>query len=532
MIRGIVASAGVAILLPTFGCNRRPAKPLAHVAGAWIGQEQWAEYLKVHTAPTLAEGLHALVNRELAFADLNATGKLNIPEWRDFLVKTQRTVVGQAYLAKQGGPSTITEAEAKLHFQSKNEERHVLHLLCKTQPEAEAALKRLQKGENFEKVAAAISKDPSAKENHGDLGWIKRAQVVQPFAKAVFEAKLGELCGPFETSYGWHVARAVESRGPSDEAYLKNRDKVLVEMEILRTTMNRPEVLKALKAQFPLKIDKAVLGLDKTTDFAPGDGGRIAGSIGSMTISLQELKQYISEYFKASGVNHGLGAQIKGQFLELMADDLRLAAAGEKAGLDKRPEVQAMLWEMNRTQALKFFSATYLDAYTVPEAELKAHHSQFPTRFLGAGSVKLNLLVIDREQDAALAAKEAQNKVSWQILFDKYANKDSTGNWDAGFVEIAALAKIFPKEVIKVMSTLETGGLIGPVPGPEGFMIFKVLDRKPGATMPFDECRNAVRNDFINDQGAKLVEKHIDATLRGKYPIQEFPENASPLPSK
>lgn len=87
------------------------------------------------------------------------------------------------------------------------------HILLETEEEAKKVLERLQEGEDFGELAKEVSTDPSAEQNAGDLGEFDRSQMVPEFAEAVFAAEEGEIVGPVETEFGYHVIE-VQSLDP------------------------------------------------------------------------------------------------------------------------------------------------------------------------------------------------------------------------------------------------------------------------------------------------------------------------------
>ncbi len=509
------------VLLGGVSCDR-PKAPVAHVGATWIGQPEWTAYLKDHPGGDLA----GLVRQEVAFQLAEKQGLLKGIEWQDFLRISRRAALVQAYLATQPGHGSFSESQAREAYMASAETRHVSHILCSTQDQAQAALKRVTAGEAFDRVANAVSKDPSVKQNHGDLGWIKREQMVAPFSTAVFAAKSGALCGPFQTEFGWHIAKVQEVRRPDPAEFERTKASLMAGMQEALEAQKRPAALKPLKEEYPLIPDKAMLDIDRTTVIAPGDEERTAGRIAGKTISLRELKLFLSENLKTSGASHGLGPETKGQFMEILADDYRLAAAAEKRGLDKRPEVRAAIWESQRKAASDAFSKTYLGSYKVPESDLNSHYTANKETFRSIGAVKLYLLVADQAESIDSAAKEAQKGTPWKRLFEKYANKASTGQWDAGWLEVSSLQKLLPKNAIQAMLQSPEGTLIGPVPGPDGFMLFRLLGRKPGEVMPLQDCRDAVQQDFLKERGAALVDKYLDTEGRKGINVLEYPENA------
>jgi len=72
------------------------------------------------------------------------------------------------------------------------------------------AVKRVKKGEDFGKVAEEVSTIPGAKEDKGELGWLKPFRFVYVFEDAVYNTPVGEVSEPFRTPYGYHVAYVEE----------------------------------------------------------------------------------------------------------------------------------------------------------------------------------------------------------------------------------------------------------------------------------------------------------------------------------
>ncbi|MBV9701156.1 MAG: peptidylprolyl isomerase [Methylobacteriaceae bacterium] len=94
--------------------------------------------------------------------------------------------------------------------QKPQEEIHARHILVPTEDEAKAALKRIQAGEDFAKVATELSKDPGSE--GGDLGYFTKDRMVPEFAEAAFKLKVGEVSEPVKTQFGWHIIKVEDRR--------------------------------------------------------------------------------------------------------------------------------------------------------------------------------------------------------------------------------------------------------------------------------------------------------------------------------
>jgi len=78
---------------------------------------------------------------------------------------------------------------------------------------AEECLKKALAGEDFTELARKYSEEPGADRRGGDLGFFEYGDMVKPFSDAVFSMKPGEIRGPVETRYGYHIIRLLEVRG-------------------------------------------------------------------------------------------------------------------------------------------------------------------------------------------------------------------------------------------------------------------------------------------------------------------------------
>ncbi|MEI8087744.1 MAG: peptidylprolyl isomerase [Paludibacter sp.] len=78
----------------------------------------------------------------------------------------------------------------------------------------QSILKRLQKKEDFAKVAKEVSEDPSAAENSGHLGFISAFRTVYPFETVAYNTPVGTLSKPVRSAFGYHIIQ-VHGRRPS-----------------------------------------------------------------------------------------------------------------------------------------------------------------------------------------------------------------------------------------------------------------------------------------------------------------------------
>ena len=166
----------------------------------------------------------------------------------------------------------------------------------------EALAARVQKGEDFGKVAADASEDENTKSRGGDLGFVAEGVVEKPFADAAFALAQGQVSPPVRTAAGWHLVRAdlvvPAKKVPLDEArailapelILKDRATALVK-ERAAAALAAVKAGKKLSDLFPsaeaakaakkpqVKLGELVLVADSTGPF--GEQGPFVPRVGA-----------------------------------------------------------------------------------------------------------------------------------------------------------------------------------------------------------------------------------------------------------
>jgi peptidyl-prolyl cis-trans isomerase C len=157
-----------------------------------------------------------MVTEELFVQEAEKTGVTKDQEFKTALDRARRQLLTQRYLQRKVQPK-INDANVKAFFE-KNKSRysqdevHAYHVLLKTEAEAQEVYKKAKAGEDFEVLAKKYSKDPSAAQNMGDLGFFTRSRMVPQFADAAFKMKPGEISQPVKSPFGYHVIKVVEKR--------------------------------------------------------------------------------------------------------------------------------------------------------------------------------------------------------------------------------------------------------------------------------------------------------------------------------
>lgn len=102
----------------------------------------------------------------------------------------------------------IRVAHIFISFRSNTSRPDTLAALKKT----EQAIARLQKGEDFGKLAKELSDDPAAKTNNGEIGFVTVFTLPYEFENAIYATAPGKITAPIRSKIGYHIFKNLEER--------------------------------------------------------------------------------------------------------------------------------------------------------------------------------------------------------------------------------------------------------------------------------------------------------------------------------
>jgi peptidyl-prolyl cis-trans isomerase C len=137
------------------------------------------------------------------------------------------------------------------------------HILFRADPSDQAATKaaedkvkntieRINKGEDFAKLATTLTEDPSGKQDGGDLGYFTKDQMVPEFSEVAFSLEKGQVSGPVKTQFGWHVLKVEDKRMREAPPF----EKVRAEIEEYASRKAQTDFVKKLRANPNAKVER------------------------------------------------------------------------------------------------------------------------------------------------------------------------------------------------------------------------------------------------------------------------------------
>lgn len=115
----------------------------------------------------------------------------------------------------------------KVKMIPREDEVDARHILVDSEDKAKEVLGKVEKGEDFAKLAEAYSSDPGSKANGGKLGYFSKGQMVKEFEDAAFALKKGEVSKPVQSKFGWHVIKVDDRREKALPTFEEVKDQIV-----------------------------------------------------------------------------------------------------------------------------------------------------------------------------------------------------------------------------------------------------------------------------------------------------------------
>ena len=173
-----------------------------------------------------------------------------------------------------------TDEDAKKYYEENKDKykqkeqinaQHILFKMDKTTTDADkkkklADAKKVfgeakKPGADFGELAKKYSEGPTAQRG-GDLGTFSRGRMVKQFEDVAFAAKPGEIVGPVETQFGYHIIKINEKTAEVQRPYEEVKDSILTSLKARQKSKATRELLDKLKADAKVEILEPGVTLD------------------------------------------------------------------------------------------------------------------------------------------------------------------------------------------------------------------------------------------------------------------------------
>lgn len=199
----------------------------------------------------------------------------------------------------------------------------------------------------------------------------------------------------------------------------------------------------------------------------------------------------------------------KRQFVDNYILNELLAEEGSAKGYDKDPEISRQVDELRRRLVVQRVMKDFQEPPEIPDAEVKAYYDQNRRLFSGSQIRASHILV--KDEDLAKSLREQLR--ADPSKFDELAKANSTDTataargGDLGFFGQGRMVAPFEQAAFALENP---GDLSEVVKTPFGFHIIKLTERKEGSERPYDEVKERIRVNLLNQRRQDQTQQRID----------------------
>ncbi|MCX8001044.1 MAG: peptidylprolyl isomerase [Anoxybacillus mongoliensis] len=136
----------------------------------------------------------------------------------------------------------VSDEELKKYYNEYKPKVKASHILVDDEKTAKEIKVKLEKGEDFAKLAKEYSKDTGSAQKGGDLGWFGPGKMVEEFEKAAYALNVGEISDPVKTQFGYHIIKVTDKEKKKSFDEMKEE----IEFEVKKSKLDTSKVQSKL----------------------------------------------------------------------------------------------------------------------------------------------------------------------------------------------------------------------------------------------------------------------------------------------
>ena len=203
--------------------------------------------------------LEELIAQKLLLLDATRNLFEREPAFKEQLARVKDELLVNYAVGKVVSGVRVTDDEAKAFFEEHPEQFmcqesvSASHILVDSEDKANELLAKINAGEvTFEDAARENSSCPSGAQG-GSLGEFGRGQMVPEFDAACFEMEVGEVRGPVQTQFGYHLIRLDGKKAAEPMHFGDVREALVRQMTMEKQQAAYRSKINQLKILYPVE---------------------------------------------------------------------------------------------------------------------------------------------------------------------------------------------------------------------------------------------------------------------------------------
>lgn len=264
----------VLIIAFVFGCSQTKDEVIVKAGSSKLTKKELQEDLKSlppQTKVFLAspEGVSRLkdelIKREVLYEEARKKG---IEKSEDFKKRMEEfkkiTLINMLLEQEIKNMQQVTETEAKEYYEKhkdefiKPTEVRLSQIVVKNEDDAKKVYERINKGEDFGKIAKELSIDDKTKASEGDMGFFKKGQLNQQIENVVFNLRKGQVSMPLTNQKGISIFKVTDVKGtPIDFESVKSQ--LIEQLKVKKQQDWFNSYIEDLKKKYKVEVNEKAL---------------------------------------------------------------------------------------------------------------------------------------------------------------------------------------------------------------------------------------------------------------------------------
>jgi peptidyl-prolyl cis-trans isomerase C len=195
-----------------------------------------------------------VIAREIFMQEAQKRGLDATEEYKSQIELARQTILIRELFNEFQKTSAVTDADVQAEYDkfvaaNGGKEYRARHILVETKEQAEAILASLKKNGKFEDIAKKQSKDPGSGANGGDLDWAAPGNYVKEFSDAMVALNKGQVSGPVQSQFGFHIIRLDDVREAQLPALADVKPQIVQQMTQQRMAAFQQELRAKAKVE-------------------------------------------------------------------------------------------------------------------------------------------------------------------------------------------------------------------------------------------------------------------------------------------
>ena len=489
--------------------------------------------------------LQTLIDREIALFEAYEKGLHQDSDLLKTLDKKKSEYLLSLYRDQEILPQIqVSEEEIRQFFDQQDmaRERRTTAILVRTREQAQQIRAQLEAGSDFGELARKHSLDTWSALREGELGFVTRAAAERLLGipVEVFDTLgTGQVSPPLRRGRNYHLIRFLEDRSTDLQTH---REKIKTQLQEGKQRALEEEKADTLAREFNWQRISAGTTLLKDKGAALGESGKLQltdeekrvplftyeGGAISLADYMAVLRQHRIRAPRAllDSVFIGLLGR---RFLQKPA---LFVAAAERLGLPEDPEVVKWVEKTRRELLVRGIrQREVIDQIAIDEADVRRFYEENGEMFRLPEQICFDELLVGSRREAEAIKTEITAETDLSALAKERGLRVRQRNED-NLLCLRSIHRADYAELWQAFQTAPQGELRGPIYIPEGYVLFKVVQRQPPQREPFELARRRAEVALRKALKKELFDAWI-ADLRQRYEdrVKVFPDRlAKALP--